>query len=150
MKDYIALWLEGLPKLHPSSLEFPVSATGVCERHFGGHLAFAKITLRIEPAASFEVVDDLPEDEEFRKGDYLDWAVFGLLDVLMLAETGPIGAIRVVVTAAEHSRVESSRMAFRWAGRDAGKRIIESIKEIRQSRIRENPRLREPIIKLTK
>jgi hypothetical protein len=150
MKDYIALWLEGLPKLHPSSLEFPVSATGVCERHFGGHLAFAKITLRIEPAASFEVVDDLPEDEEFRKGDYLDWAVFGLLDVLMFVECGPISAIRVVVTEAEYSRVDSSQMAFRWAGRDAGKRIIESIKDIRQSKIRENPKLKEWTVKLSK
>jgi hypothetical protein len=131
-------------------LKFPVSATGVCDKHLGPTSAFAKITLRIEPAASFEVVDDLPEDEEFLKGGYLDWAVFGLLDALMLAESGPISAIHIVVTEAEYSRVDSSQMAFRWAGRDAGNRIIESIKGIRQSEIRENPKVKEWTVKLSK
>jgi hypothetical protein len=28
---------------------------------------------------------------------YLDWSVFGLLDVLMVAESGPLKSIRVIV-----------------------------------------------------
>lgn len=150
MKDYLALWRDGLPKLHSSSLEYRVSATGVCDRHLGGHWAFATITLTVEPASSFEVVDELPEDEEFRKEGFLDWSIFGLIDVLMLAGPGPIQNVRVNLDAAEYSRVDSSRMAFRWAGRDAGRKILSAIDEIRGTRMREDPRFNKQIVKLSK
>jgi hypothetical protein len=83
MKDYIALWLEGLPGrleelpgLRSKALDLSVSVTGIYDRHLGPTWPYAAITLRVEPASSFEVVNDIPEDEEFQKEGYLDWAIF--------------------------------------------------------------------------
>lgn len=150
MKDYMALWLEGLPKLRSSSLDSPISATGVCDIHLGPSWAFAKITITLEPAEAFEVINDIPEDNEFRENGYLDWAIFGVLDVLMLGQPNTFSNVRITLTGAEYSQVDSSQKAFRWAGRDAARKALESIGEIRGMKRREDPRYRHYWVRLSK
>ena len=157
MKDYIALWLEGLPGrleelpgLRSKALDLSVSVTGIYDRHLGPTWPYAAITLRVEPASSFEVVNDIPEDEEFQKEGYLDWAIFGLLDVLMFVEGSPMHEIRVTLEGAEYSRVDSSQMAFHQAGRDAGRRVIESLMEKRRLAMRDRPEIKATTVRLSK
>jgi hypothetical protein len=83
----------------------------------------------IEPASQFEVIDAALANVEPRKAGYLDWAVFGLLDILMVAESAPLKNIRVIVEKIEPHAVDSSRMAYRQVGRDAGRKIIESLRK---------------------
>ena len=128
MKDYLKLWAEELPKLGSITLKSKITVTGERDQHLGPRWEFAKIQVSIEPAPSFEVVDAVPANEELRQFGYHDWAVFGLLDVLMVAESAPLTNVRVILEKAEHHPVDSSQMAFRQAGRDAGRKIIAALR----------------------
>jgi hypothetical protein len=129
---------------------FSVRVTGKYDRHLGGHWAFGSVTVKVEPSASFEVVDDLPEDEGFRENGYLDWAIFGLLDVLMTNGFSPTVKIKVTVEAAEYCNVDSSQFAFRLAGRDAGQKALVALEERQRDAMRERPEAQKNIVRLSK
>jgi len=74
-----------------------------------------------EPALHFEVVDAISGTEEAHRERYIDWTIFGLLDVLMA--DGPLRNIRIILEEIEIHPIDSYRMAFRNAGRDAGRRF---------------------------
>ena len=128
MKDYLKLWAEGLLREKPLSLKSRLSVTGERNQHLGPRWEFAKVQVSLEPAASFEVVEAVPPSDELRQYGYLDWAVLGLLDVLMVAESAPLSGVRVILEKAEYHPVDSSPMAFRQAGRDAGRKIIAALR----------------------
>lgn len=129
MKDYLALWSKNLS----SSSEFPlrtaISVTGERDQHLGPRWEKAKIWLTIEPAESFEVIDAMPEDKELQSFGYPDWAIFGLLDVLMVALSAPVRNVRITLEKGEYDPIDSCPMAFRQAGRDAGRKIIAALQE---------------------
>jgi hypothetical protein len=129
MKDYLKLWSDELLKRNSLALKSKITVTGERNQHLGPRWEFAKIQVSVEPALRLEVVDVLPNNEEARQLGYLDWSIFGLLDVLMVAESAPLKNIRITLEKAEHHAVDSSTMAFRHAGRDAGRRIIEIFRQ---------------------
>ncbi len=129
MIDYLKLWADGLLTRRSLTLKSKITVVGERNQHLGPRFEFAKVQMSVEPASSFEVVDALPANEELRQLGYPDWAVFGLLDVLTTAESSPLTNIRVILEKAEHHPVDSSQMAFRQAGRDAGRKIIESLRK---------------------
>jgi hypothetical protein len=90
---------------------------------------FAKVQMTLTPAPSFEVIDDVAERAELERlgVEWPDPVIFGLLDVLMLAEPGPLHKVSVVLELVWYHEVDSSVMAFRHAGQDAGRKIIEDI-----------------------
>jgi hypothetical protein len=128
MKDYLKLWPQGLLELTSLTLKSKVTVTGERNQHLGPRWDFAKVQVSIEPASQFEVVDAVAANEEARQEGYLDWAVFGLLDVLLVAESAPLKNIRITLESIETHAVDSSPMAFRHAGRDAGRKIIEHVR----------------------
>jgi hypothetical protein len=81
----------------------------------------------VEPADEFEVVTAIEdiEDDKFWEDKHPDWAVLGLLDVVLVAWPQPLRNIKITVTEAEYHPLWSSRMAFRMAGRKAGKKLVE-------------------------
>jgi translation elongation factor EF-G len=128
VKDYLRLWSEGWPRQESILLESPLSVIGVQKSLFP-RAEFAKIKLTVHPANAFEVSDNVEEKrdlEELGVG-WPDCVIFGLLDVLMLADTGPLYKVRVVLEEVWYHEVDSTWQAFRHAGRDAGRQIIESI-----------------------
>ena len=129
MKDYLNLWPQELQKLRSLGLKSKITVIGERNQHLGPRWESAKVQISIEPAAHFEVIDSAPPDELARREGYLDWAVFGLLDVLMVSESAPLKDVRITIEKVEHDNVDSSRMAFRQAGRDAGRKIIESLRK---------------------
>jgi len=129
MKNYPKLWADGLLASKPLPLNRRVTVIGERNQHLGPRWEFAKIEVSIEPAPSFEVVDAVEANEQLRQLGYLDWAVLGLLDVLMVAEAAPLSGVRVTLEKAEHHEIDSSQMAFRQAGRDAGRKIIEALRQ---------------------
>jgi len=124
VKDYVGLWLDGQPRPKPRTISVPIRASG----KFDGYLVYgiqrAEIELEVEPSSNFEVVDTLQRNEEVRENGFLDWAVFGLLDVLMVADPEPICNLRVVLIDMDYDHIETSQMAFRLAGRIAGQQIV--------------------------
>ncbi len=108
---------------------------GEFDRIIGSRPQYAKIEFLVEPAEGFAVGDDVEsevggtEDERFWKSEHPDWAVLGLLDVLLVAWTQPLRNIKVTVTSADYHPAWSSLMAFRMAGWDAGKKLVEAEKK---------------------
>jgi hypothetical protein len=129
MKDYLHQWPQELLKLGSLTLKSKMTVVGERNQHLGPRWESAKVQITVEPAPQFEVIDAAPVDVDARKAGYLDWAVFGLLDVLLVAESAPLKNIRVIVEKIEPHAVDSSQMAFRQAGRDAGRKIIESLRK---------------------
>jgi len=81
------------------------------------------------PAEELDVVDNVPCRKELEALG-VAWprsVVFGLLDVLMFAEFGSLYKIRITLDDAAYHEVDSSESAFREAGRDAGRKVIETV-----------------------
>jgi hypothetical protein len=129
MKDYLKLWQQELLKPNSLTLKSKITVMGERNEHIGPRCEVARIQISVEPAPSFEVIDLYPGNEEARKEGYLDWAVFGLLDVLMLTWSTPLRNIRVILEKAEVDAINSSCMAFRHAGRDAGRKLLQLVKD---------------------
>lgn len=128
MKDYLKLWQQELVKLTSLKLKSRVTIIGERNKHLGPRWEFARIQITIEPAPNLEVIDLCPDNEEARLEGFLDWVVFGLLDVVMLTESAPLKDIRIILEKAEIDAVNSSCMAFRHAGRDAGRKLLQVVK----------------------
>jgi hypothetical protein len=129
VKNYLALWGEELPERDSIRLRKPVTVVGEREEHVGPLSEFAKIQLTVHAASGFEVEDIVTESEALgRLGvGWPDPVIFGLLDVLMLAEPGPLYKVRVVLEQVWYHVVDSSQSAFRHAGQGAGRKIIAEI-----------------------
>lgn len=99
---------------------------GVREANLGPRWEFAKIRLKAEPCDHFEVQKAVgPNQSKLDNEGYLDAAVMGLLDVLLVSGQSPLKNVRVTLIGAEEHEVDSSCNAFRLAGRDAGKKLMD-------------------------
>jgi hypothetical protein len=123
MKDYLRLWAEGCLERIPGSLRGPISVVGESNQLLGPRYESASIKVTVEPSEIFEVVDLVPPNEALDRLGFPDWAVFGLLDVLMVADSAPIRAVRIMIEEAEYHDIHSSPMAFRQAGRMLAERL---------------------------
>lgn len=127
--NYLDLWITNLLERKSVRLAREVSVAGHREKHLGPRSEFAKVAMKIEPAEAFEVIDNVPYRKDL-EGLGVAWpqsAVFGLLDVVMFAEFGPLYKIRVTLNDAAYHEVASSERAFREAGRDAGRNLVELV-----------------------
>ncbi|CAN5394384.1 hypothetical protein BH09MYX1_BH09MYX1_60310 [soil metagenome] len=82
----------------------------------------------VDPADEFSAVLEVPgRDATAEQQAFLAWAIFGFLDVVMMTEPYPTKSIRVTVAAAEFDPVSSNMIAFRLAGRDAGRKFVVEV-----------------------
>jgi hypothetical protein len=129
MNDFLKQWLNGLSNRQSWTLKRSVSVTGRREKHWRGKSEFASVSLTIDPAEHFEVVDRAPCRSEIEALG-VGWpqpVIFGLLDVLMMMESYPLYKVRVTLSDAAYHHTDSTEIAFREAARDAGRRIVELI-----------------------
>jgi len=131
MKDYLSLWAAGLPNQPSLRLSMPITVLGKRIRQLGTKAEFAKVQLTVHPSDTFEVADNVVERTELERlgVEWPDCLIFGLLDILMLAESGPLFTVRVVLEKVWYHEVDSSSQAFRHAGRDAGRKIVEAMRD---------------------
>jgi translation elongation factor EF-G len=117
--NYLDLWIANLLGRKSVRLTHEVSVVGNREKHLGPRSEFAKVVMKIEPAEGFEVVDNVPYRKELE-----DLGVAWPLSAVF-AEFGPLYKIRVTLNDAAYHEVDSSENAFREAGRDAGRNLVE-------------------------
>jgi len=131
MKDYLSLWAEGLPNQQSRRFAAPITVIGERIKQLGARCEFAKVELTVHPSESFEVIDRVAERSELEKlgVEWPDCAIFGLLDVLMVTELGPLYKVCVVLEKVWYHEVDSTYQAFRHAGSAAGQKIVESIED---------------------
>ena len=125
--NYFEKWLNDLREEQSMTLTAPIRVEGVRDQALGPRSDYAKIDILCEPAESFEVKFDLPNLEEAQEYGYLDWAVMGILDVLMTEQTYPLRNVRVTFKGAEIHPIHANQMAFRHAGRAAARNLLKAI-----------------------
>ena len=127
MKDYLTMWAEGPSDEGSRDLTVPITVIGEWNRAVNSE--FAKVQLTVQAAKEFEVVDSVEQQDELEKlgVEWPDPVIFGLLDSLMNADLGPLKNIRVRLEKVWYHEVDSTRNAFRNAGRDAGRKIITAL-----------------------
>ena len=129
MKNYLAEWATNVQSRPSAKLKVPTEVVGIRDQHMGPRWEFAKIRLKVEPADSFDVRNDLLVNAaELERHGYLDAAIMGLLDVLLTAETLPLRNLCVEFIEAEEHPMDSSQIAFRHAGRDAARNLLQVLK----------------------
>ena len=131
--NYLELWIANLGQRRSVRLSRAITVIGHREKHFGPRSEYAEVVMTIGPAEDLDVVDNVPWRKELEALG-IAWpqcVVFGLLDILMFAEFGPLYKIRITLDDAAYHEVDSSENAFREAGRDAGRKIIETVKRDR-------------------
>jgi hypothetical protein len=129
MRDYIQRWTAELMKRPEKTIASCVEVTGERHKHVGPKIEYASVRVSLEPADEFEVVDEVEQNTELKQMGYPDWFVFGLLDILMTAESMPLTKIKIVLKNATYDRIDSSPRAFLEAGRDAGQKIRATIEK---------------------
>jgi hypothetical protein len=125
LKDYLEEWAADVISRRAAKLSAPVTVTGIWDRHAGPKVEFAKIQLKGEPAECFDVDTGRLTDARLEQDGYVTAAILGLLDVLLTTASYPLTNLRVIFTEAEAHPINSSQMAFRMAGRDAGHKLLE-------------------------
>ncbi len=124
-KDVLQSWFDGLLNREAPHLMGEIIVWGECKRHLGPTWAKARARLRVEPSDRFMLVEDVHMGVEF--ADYAGSFLHGVLDILMIDDRIPLNNIRIVISDLSTDQVESSRAAFREAGRDAGRKAVEEL-----------------------
>lgn len=122
-------WLANIRNRRHFTMRHPVSGLGNYRKHFGPMWSFAEIGFVAEPSDGWDSRVLLPEEDriEMEKDDWVRYAFLGMLDVLVFQPPEPLLCIRVSLTAARYT-FESSRNAFRMAGRNAAEVLLASAK----------------------
>jgi len=135
--NYLDLSIANLRQRNSVRLTQAITVVGHREKHFGPRSQFARVVMTTSPAEELDVVDNVPCRKELEALG-VAWprcVVFGLLDILMFAEFGSLYKIRITLDDAAYHEVDSSESAFREAGRDAGRNVIETVTRDRLIRL---------------
>lgn len=122
--DILQKWFSGICSRRTMPFSHAVIVTGVRDEHRGPRWEFAKIEVSIQPANGFEV----SYGRHAVKAEFLEAAVFGLMDILLTGYSIPVRDVKIELLKAEEHPVDSTEIAFREAGRDAGRKALEQIK----------------------
>jgi len=125
MKTYLEKWADDLLSRQSDAVTKPGCVEGVRDKALGPRSDYALVIIRFEACNSFHVECDCENRSELEACGYFDSIVFGLLDVLMTASAYPVRNISLRIDRAEIDPIHSSQMAFRLAGRDAGRKIVD-------------------------
>ena len=122
-------WAESLVARTPDRIRVPVSATGTCKKHTGGLSLYVSVSIRLEPAESLELRDELASDQrgQLCAEGWLDEILYGVLDILMTRPMTPIRVFRLVVVQVEFKEMEARPVAFRLAARYAASECLKKL-----------------------
>lgn len=127
MKSHIEQWTENLASRQPAAVVTSGRVEGVRDKVLGPRSDFARIVVAFEPSDTLVVECSASNSRELESDGYFESAVFGLLDALMTTAAYPVRNIRLNIVEAEIHPIHANQMAFRWAGRDAGRKIVEAL-----------------------
>jgi translation elongation factor EF-G len=119
-------WSEDVLRRRGMTLTAAVRVCGLRDKHLGPRWDYARVVFLVEPAQEFKVVLGARVPDGF-DSEYLESALLGFLDIAMTAEPFPLKLICITVEEAELHEVDSNIMAFRHAGRDAGRKLLQQL-----------------------
>lgn len=129
MSEYLQRWAQSLFSAKSRRLTRSIRVEGLRKAHLGPRMDYARVQFLLEPAEDLDVVFQVASIEASREQqELMESAVYGFLDVVMMAEPHPVKKMRIVVIGADVDPVSSNIAAFRLAGRDAANKLLEEIR----------------------
>lgn len=127
--NYLTMWTMNVLSRQSHKISKSIYVEGVRDVYTGGRLDKAKVGFLIEPSGEFVVSInvDSPYLSVLQQYNMLDAGIFGLLDILLVGSDYPLTKIKLTLNKIDYDPVASSQMAFRLAGRDAGRKVIDMI-----------------------
>jgi hypothetical protein len=120
----LELWFRDIVERRSAKVPRVVRVVGVRDKHLGPRCDYARVVVEAEPANQFSVIG--PTGPLTTEGElFLRAAVYGVLDVVLTAEPFPLRDFALRIVEIQSHPVDSSIMAFRRAGRDAGKKLLQ-------------------------
>jgi translation elongation factor EF-G len=116
-------WFTDLIERPSARLPGRVRVEGIRNKHLGPRWEYARIVVEAESSDSFSVSGpERPLDAESET--FVRAAAFGVLDVVLTAAPIPLRDFCLRIVEVHVHPVDSSVMAFRRAGRDAGEQLL--------------------------
>ncbi len=124
MTNILAQWGSGLAGGQSMRLPCAVVAEGLRDRHLGPRSEWARVRVSLKPALALSIQTASTVSIEAQEEGYADAVVLGVLDVLMVSQPYPIREVAISLEMLEVDPINSSRQAFRMAGRDAATKAL--------------------------
>jgi hypothetical protein len=122
-------WSSSLVKDTQLGIPRPFLVEGTVDRHAGPTWMRAEATVIFEPSGELGLdltkLEEKPEDADKFARIFL----FGVLDVTMIDKSPQISNFVVKFIKLRYDKIESSPLAFRLAGREAGRKLLELLKK---------------------
>jgi hypothetical protein len=121
--NHLSMWDEGPSDNDSRSLRTPQTVIGECLNTEKSE--YAKIQLTVSPAEKLEIIDRVEQKSEVERLE-VDWphcVILGLSDLLKHS----LGKMSVTLELVWYHDRDSTRNAFREAGRDAGRKILATL-----------------------
>lgn len=124
--NYLEIWRENIFSRKSLTLKQSIYVEGIRDQHCGPRWEKARVSFLIEPSNEFDVNFGITQEyyELLQKDHLLDYSIFGLLDELLLGYNYPVMKVKITINNAEYDPCDSTQIAFRKAGRDAGSKVI--------------------------
>ena len=123
-------WLHTYEDVPPVGISSTMSVEGVCKKARGARFLFAVVRLRFSPLDKLQFENLLPH-EDYMIADKEQWLTsiaLGVLDVMLVHPSRPITNFLCVIESLQFHQVDSSKEAFRLAGRYAAQEFLKSEK----------------------
>ena len=119
-------WLHTYEDLSPVTM----SVEGMCKKARGARFLFAGVRLHFSPCNTLQFENLLPHEDYIiaYKEQWLNSIAFGVLDVMLVHPSRPITNFLCVIESIKFHQVDSSKEAFRLAGRYAAQEFLTSEK----------------------
>jgi hypothetical protein len=126
--DFRELWFRNLVTATRLPLDKSISARGQYDKHTGPGWASAAVLIAVSPGSSFSVRNNVALTEERSSLGFPDFVIFGFLDVMLVADNVDTNSIILTIDDVCIDPITTTPMALREAGRDAARKILETIR----------------------
>jgi hypothetical protein len=115
-------WLQRKLSNRIATIGEPMEVRAECRRNRSGHMTVSGVTIKAEPASSFQLAICVTSDPDFR------CAIEDTIMMRLLASLQPILGVHIAVTEATEDKVWSSYETFRNATEQAMDEILKGPK----------------------
>lgn len=119
-------WVKSYQNLSSVGVHSSHEVRGLCKKVLGGRALFAEVEISISPSSELKFIQKLSiNDYEIAdKEGWINAICLGVLDVMIVRPLIPISAFECSIKFIGYHNIDSSKQAFRMAGRNAAEQFL--------------------------
>ncbi len=123
-------WIKAYQHLPPVGIHSSYTIKGSYKKVLGGRALFAEVEIAISPSNNLKFTQSLSNnDYEVAKNEgWMNSICIGVLDVMIVRPLVPITTFECNVMSINYHDIDSSRQAFKMAGRRAAEQFLKQEK----------------------